>query len=137
MSLKAKFKTSSSLVNDGVWFDVCTNSDKTKCRVKLRRSGRGNKLWSIAFREHMKDVDSDTVTPEEDEIITAKIFAQANVADWEHFQPEDDGVELECTVENATAILVDPDWVDLLKDWQAKANGRDDYQEKRKAEAKN
>lgn len=137
MSLKSKFKTNSSLVNDGVWFDVCTNSDKTKCRVKLRRPGRGNSLWSKAYRKHTADRDMDLVTPEEDEIITATIFAEANVADWEHLQPEDDGKDLPFSVEAATKLLVDPDWVELLKSWQVNAQKLDRYQDAREADAKN
>jgi hypothetical protein len=144
MSLKSKFKTSATAVRDGVWFDVCENSDKTKCRVKLRRSGRGNPLWSSAFREHTKDQDMDAVSAVEDELITANIFAEANVADWEHFQPEDDGRDLEFSVENARTILTDPDWIELLKDWQTKAGSLAPYQSSpgepettRETEAKN
>jgi hypothetical protein len=137
MSLKGRFKTEAALVRDGVWFDVCENKDKTKCRVRLRRSGRGNPLWSVAFREHTRDRDMDAVTPEEDEVITANIFAEANVADWEHFQPNDDGIELLFSVENAKLILADPDWVSLLSDWQTKANSLAPFQAKREDEAKN
>jgi hypothetical protein len=130
LSLKSKFKVDATLARDGKWFDVCQNKDGSKCRVKLRRAGRGNPLWSVAFREHTKDHDMDMVTPEEDEVITANIFAEANVADWEHFQPEDDGVELPFSVENARSILADPDWVELLKDWQGKANSLSAFQSK-------
>lgn len=137
MSLKNKFKTSAAAVRDGVWFDVCENKDKTKCRVKLRRSGRGNPHWSAAFRAHTKDRDMDAVTPEEDEIITANIFAEANIVEWEHFQPEDDGIEVPFSVEEAKRYLTDPDWVELLKDWQTKAGSLAPFQEKREAEAGN
>jgi hypothetical protein len=144
MSLKGKFKTSTAAVRDGVWFDVTHNSDGSLCRVKLRRAGRGNPMWSIAFREHTKDRDMDAVTPEEDEIITANIFAEANVVDWEHFQPEDDGVELPFNVDNVKTILLDPDWIELLKDWQNKGNSLAPFQSdkgkpetKREKEAKN
>jgi hypothetical protein len=137
MSLKDRFKTSSALVRDGVWFDVVTNSDKTKCRVKLRRTGRGNPIWSRVFREQTADRDMDNVSPEEDEVITANVFAEANVVDWEHFQPDDDGNDLPFSVENARSILVDPDWVDLLKDWQTKAGSITAFQQKREGEAGN
>jgi hypothetical protein len=137
MSLKSKFKTSAAAVRDGVWFDVTQNSDGSKCRVKLRRAGRGNPLWSVSFREHTRDQDMEAVTPEEDEVITANIFAEANVADWEHFQPEDDGKDLKFTLDNVKKILTDPDWIELLKDWQSKANSLAPFQEKREAEAKN
>lgn len=128
MSLKSRFKTSAAAVRDGVWFDVTENSDGSKCRVKLRRAGRGNPLWSVSFRKHTQDRDMETITPEEDEIITANIFAEANVAEWEHMQPNDDGVELPFTIENARSLLTDPDWIELLKDWQSKANSLAPFQ---------
>ena len=137
MSLKTKFKTNSKLVREGTWFDVTENTDGTKCRVKLRRNGRGNPLWSVAFREHTKDRDMDSVTPAEDEVITANIFAEANVADWEYFQPEDDGVNVEFSVEAVREVLTNPDWVELLKDWQAKSASLEPFQQKREEEAKN
>lgn len=137
MSLKKKFKTDAKLARDGTWFDVTDNKDGTKCRVKLRRSGRGNPKWGVAFREHTKDHDMENVSPEQDEVITANIFAEANVADWEHMQPDDDGVELPFSTEAATTLLTDPDWVDLLKDWQSKAGSLTPFQGKREDEAKN
>lgn len=138
MSLKAKYKTNSKLVNEGVWFDVDKNADGSLCRVKLRRPGRGNKLWGIAFRKYTADKDMENITPEEDELLTAQIFAEANVADWENFQPEDDGVNVPFSVEKAAEILSDPDWISLLADWQNKANQITPFQkEKREKEAKN
>lgn len=135
--IKGKFKTSSALVREGVWFDVAENTDGSMCRVKLRRAGRGNPHWATAFRAHTADVDMENISPEEDEVITANVFAEANVVDWENFQPEDDGQNLEFSVENARAILTDPDWVELLKDWQTKANGITAFQQKREGEAGN
>ena len=135
--VKGKFKTSSALVREGVWFDVAENTDGSKCRVRLRRSGRGNPQWAVSFREHTKGLDMEAVSPEEDELITANVFAEANVVDWENFQPEDDGQNMPFSVENAKMILTDPDWVELLKDWQTKANGIAAFQQKREDEAGN
>jgi hypothetical protein len=137
MSLKGRFKTSSVLVREGVWFDVDENEDGTKCRVKLRRSGRANPFWGPAFRDHTAGKDMETIPPEEDELITANVFAEANVVEWEHFQPEDDGVELEFSMDNVKSILTDPDWVELLNDWQTKTRTITAYQQKREGEAGN
>lgn len=133
MSLKQKFKTSAALVEEGVWFDVTTNTDKTKCRVKLRRHGRGNKHWVTAFRDRTANRDMENVTVEEDESITADVFVEACVVDWEHFQPEDDGADVPFSKETALTILSDPDWIDLLKDWQTKANTLTAFQDKQDA----
>ncbi len=137
MSLSRKFKTNAKLVREGTWFDVTENSDGTKCRVRLRRSGRGNPKWGVAFREHTKDHDMANVSPEEDEVITAKIFAEGNVVEWEHMQPDDNGVELPFSIDAAADLLADPDWIDLLKDWQAKAGSLAPFQGKREDEVKN
>lgn len=137
MSLKSQFKTSSSLVSGGVWFDVTTNSDGSKCRVKLRRNGRGNKHWINSFRAHTAGKDMETITVEEDEAITAEVFAEANVVAWEHMQPNDDGNELDYSTENVKSLLLDPDWIELLKDWQIKSNSLSPFQEKQEGDAGN
>jgi hypothetical protein len=137
MSLKGKFKTDATMTKDGVWFDLADNSDGSKCRIKLRRHGRSNRDWVNAFRKHTADKDMETITAEEDEAITANTFAEACVVDWEHFQPEDDGVELPFSVENAVGIFLDPDWNDLLKECQTLAGTRSNFQKKLEGEAKN
>lgn len=137
MSVKSKYKTDSKRVQEGVWFDLDKNTDGSLCRVKLRRAGRGNPHWSKAMREHTANVDMETITPEEDEILTANVFAEANVVEWENFQPEDDGGNLEFNLDNVKMILTDPEWIDLLKDLQNKANGITSFQKKREGEAKN
>lgn len=139
MSLKSKFKSNATKIQEGVWFDVAPNKDGTLARVKLRRQGRSNRLWTAAFRERTKDLDMDKVTVEEDEIITADVFVDACVVDWEHLQLEDDGVELAFSEHAARDLLKDPDWNDLLKDWQAKAAGLAPFQDeaKKKADAGN
>ena len=139
MSLKKQFKSSASKIQEGVWFDVTTNSDGTKCRVKLRRQGRSNRLWVAAFRERTAGKDMEAVSVEEDEVITADVFVNACVVDWEHLQPEDDGEDLPFSLDAARELLKDPDWNDLLKDWQSKAAGLAPYQDeaKKKAEAGN
>lgn len=136
MSLKSKFKTDSTLVREGVWFDLEANSDGTPCRVKLRRTGRANPLWGPSFRDHTAGKDMENLSPEEDELITANVFAEANVADWEGFQPEDDGTVLEYSVDNVKSILTDPDWAEMLHDWQNKSRGIEAYQN-REVEAGN
>jgi hypothetical protein len=133
MSLKNRFKTSAALVEEGVWFDVTTNTDKSKCRVKLRRSGRGNKHWVSAFRERTAGLDPEAMSVEEDEAVTAQVFVDACVVDWEHMQPDDDGNELAFSKEAALTLLGDPEWVELLKDWQNKANNISGFQDKREA----
>jgi hypothetical protein len=137
MSLKGKFKTDAGLTKEGVFFPLATNSDGTECRIKLRRHGRSNRDWVNAFRKHTADKDMDNITAEEDEAITANVFAESCVMGWEHMQPEDDGVELPFSVENAVKLFLDPDWNDLLKECQTLAGQRSHFQAKMADEAKN
>lgn len=136
MSLK-KFRTSSKLVTEGAWFNITENSDKTKCRVKLRRSGRANRKWLVSMREHTADIDTDSLSPEEDAKLMATVFAESCVVDWEHLQPEDDGNNLAFSDDNAVNLLTDPEWIDLLSDWQTKAGAAANYKAAREAEAGN
>lgn len=136
MSLK-KFKTNPKLIEDGKWFTVTTNSDGSTCRVRLRRSGRANKRWLIKFREHTEGLDTDSLSPEDDAALMATVFAQACVAEWENMQPEDDGANLEFSEGNAVNLLTDPEWVDLLSDWQAKAGAAPNFRAHREGEAGN
>lgn len=136
MSLKSQFKTNTSLVNDGVWFDVCTNNDGSKCRVKLRRTGQANALWSAAWRKHAAD-DLGELTPDQDRAFMAEVYADAVVAGWENMQPEDDGVNVPFSRDAVVALLADPDWLELRNDWRAKADSLAPFQDKREDEAKN
>lgn len=137
MSLKTKFKTNADLAKGGVWFKLDPNSDGTVPEVLLRRSGRANPLWGVAFRENSKDRDVETLTPEEDTLVMATTFAQACVADWKHMQPDDDGKVVKFSTDAAVKLLTDPDWIDLLTDWQAKAGENSSYQKEREGDAKN
>ena len=138
MSLRAKYHTDSKLRNDGVWFDVAENSDGTKARVKLRRNGRGSHRWMKEFRRISKDKDIDSLSPEEDAELTAEVFARATVVTWENLQLDDDGKELKHSEEAAIELLKNPDWLDLLQDWQAKASDVSNFQKrKREKELKN
>jgi len=136
MSLKAKFKTNTSLVNDGVWFTVCTNTDGTTCRVKLRRTGQGNALWSLAWRNHQGD-DLVDLTPAQDAEFMAKVYADAVVAGWEHMQPNDDGKDWEFTKENVVKLLGNLDWLELKNDWREKADSLAPFQDPREDDVKN
>lgn len=130
MSLAKKYKINARLARDGVWVDICTNSDGSKCRVRLRRSGRGNPTWMAAYRARTANVDLDAVSPEEDEIITAEIFTEACVVDWEYMQPDDDGNNVPFSKGAALEMLSNPEWIELFKELQSKASSVADFQDK-------
>lgn len=136
MSLK-KLKSSPKLVSEGRWFDVTTNSDGSKCRVKLRRSGQANPKWLVAMREHTAGIDTDNLSPEEDAKLMASVFAEACVADWDNLQPEDDGNNVPFSVAAAVEFVTNPEWVDLLADWRDKASSAPNFRASREVEAGN
>lgn len=148
MSVKSKFKTNSSFVNDGVWFDVATNNDAvpasdgvrakqaTKCRIKLRRTGQGNSLWSLAWRKH-EDKDLTELTPDQDRQFMAKVYADAVVADWEHMQPYEDGQDVPFSTDAVVALLSDADWLDFRNWIRAQADSLVPFQDKREEDAGN
>lgn len=135
MSIK-KFKQDGSKANEGVWFDYPANADKTIPRVKLAREGRSNKKWLATFRDVTKDLDTDNLNAEEDFATGVEVFSKAVVLTWENIQPNDDGVNLEDTVEARIALLSDPDWTDFYTDLKDKANDRANFKAKETA-AKN
>ena len=135
MSIK-KFKQDGGKANEGVWFDYPANADGSIPRVKLAREGRSNKKWLAVFREVTKDLDTDNLSPEEDFGVGVEVFAKAVVLDWEHIQPNDDGVELANDLGARIALLSDPDWTDFYTDLKDKANKRENFANKEKA-AKN
>lgn len=156
MSLKSQFKTNSSLINDGVWFDVCINDDAkpgnlgnmghgdvgtagtpaTKCRVKLRRTGQGNALWSLAWRKRA-DISTDELTADQDREFMAEVYADAVVADWEHMQPYKDGEDVPFSREAVVKLLSNPDWLELRNKWREHADSLAPFQDPREEDAKN
>ena len=135
MSIK-KFKQDGKVANEGKWFDYPANKDNTIPRVKLAREGRSNKKWLATFRDVTKDLDTDNLSAEEDFGIGVEVFAKAVVLDWEHIQPNDDGVEVPFETGRVIALLSDPDWTDFYTDLKDKANKRENFAAKEKA-AKN
>lgn len=137
MSLKSRFKANTTLSNDGVWVPLGANTDKSECRIKLRRTGITNKLWSLAFRNRGEGLDLDNLPPEEDTLFMARVFHDAVVVDWENMQPEDDGSNWPHTEENVVKLLSDPDWHDFRMFIKGKADDLTTFQDAREADAKN
>jgi hypothetical protein len=131
-----KFKQNGASANDGVWFAFDANADNTIPRVKLAREGRSNKKWLATYRDTTKGVDTDELSTEADFAMGVEVFAKAVVLDWEHIQPNDDGVEVPFETSRVIALLSDPDWTDFYTDLKDKANDRKNFKAK-EAEAKN
>jgi hypothetical protein len=138
MSLKSQFKTDVNAARDGVWFNYPANPDGTVPRFKLRRAGPQNKDFQAAVREvnrHFTDevtgeVDIDALTGEEGTVKSREAFLRTVIADWDNFQPEEDGNSVAFSPEAAVSILGAPEWIDLVNDLTMKSNKGNNYRMK-------
>lgn len=145
MSLKTAFKTNAAVATEGVWFDYTENADGTTPGFKLARAGRQNKKYSIALRKMAEKqagragvANFDTLSSVESDKLALELIVDHVLLDWRNIQPEDDGVVLPFSRENALALLGNPDWADLLSDLEEKALNADNFREKvLQAQAKN
>lgn len=142
MSLASRFKTDVKSATEGVWFEYEPNTDGSKPRFKLKRAGQQNKKYQEAIRKLSKDfagangkVDLDRLTGDEGEEKTRHAFVAHVIADWENFQPEDDGNSVPYTQEAAMDILTKPEWADLFDDLALKATDTAHYAYKEREES--
>lgn len=113
MSIK-DFKISPEVAAEGLWVGFSANADGTIPAVKLARTSKANKKYwaamSKAQKDHRRQLQTDTLSAEQDAQITLNVFANTAVLDWRHIQPEDDGVELAFNIENVKSLLGNPEW---------------------------
>lgn len=108
MSLKSRFKSDSKSANDGVWFEFEANADGTLPAFKLARQSIQNKK----YRKALRDSQNKGRSPEMD-VLLMDLFLNTVLVDWRNLQPEDDGVVLEYSEENAKEFFKNEDWTDL------------------------
>lgn len=144
MSLKSAFKTNSAAANEGVWVDLTShpNKDGSIPGFLLARVSKQNKKYQAALREVTRDAGTTVeglpdITNIEDGKL-AEVFAKTVVLNWRNFQPEDDGVNLEYSTENAVSVFANSDWADLYDYLVSKAQAAATFREKAtEAAAKN
>ena len=143
MSLKSKFKTNSNSVTQGVWVEYkdSPNEDGSVPKFKVARQSGQNKNYSKALRTHSKKAKAkgklENMSDEESNLLLLNVFVDSILLGWENFQPNDDGVSLEFSALNATAIFGDPDWYDFYQEIQNAAEdistfNREDVEEEAK-----
>ena len=146
MSLKNQFKTDTALVTEGVWFDYKNSPNKDKTVPGFRLSRMNGKRYNAVMRKHTEpytnkatgEQDFSGLSDAEAESMTLDVFLDAVLVDWRNFQPEDDGVVLEFSKENAKLILGSEDWFDLYLDLQTKARDVANFRQRAiEADAKN
>lgn len=121
MSIKSQFKSDAAKVTNGVWISYEANTDGSIPRFLLARISISNPKYVKAVQDKAQKNGDKTLTIAEEEAQAVEDLADAVVLGWEHFQPNDDGVELTYSRENVIAVLGDPDWNDFKVDLRMKA----------------
>jgi hypothetical protein len=124
------FKTDSNKVADGVWFWYSKNSDGSVPGFLLSRSTRQNIRYAKAIREYQERYnvsDVHQLDEAEAERSMLELFVDSVLLSWQNVQPEDDGVELPYTRENALRLLGNSDWFDLYNDLTVKASKAENF----------
>lgn len=145
MSLKSQFKTDTTAARDGVWINYSPNSDGTVPGFRLARMSKQNKRYTAKMRDATKAhegddglVNFDNIPEAEAEALLLDVFVDTVLLEWRNVQPEDDGVVLEYSKENATKLLGSDDWADLYGDLSTKARKAATFRQKAlEAQAKN
>lgn len=152
MSLKSKFKLNSELMDNGVWFVLShadsLNKDGTAPSFKLRyadfaynikyaaaiRSGF-NKASKVDFEKENLDL-ADFENLNEAKVVQRKAFVNFILCDWKNFEPNDDGVKIDYSEENARLIFADgQDWDFLREELLTKCSEKNSFDEKEDEES--
>lgn len=137
-SLRESFKTDVEAVNKGITVELLANPNndegKTIPKFKLARYSHQNKEFAKLLRKiHdncMKKygvVSIDKLTPTQSAEMDLEIFLETVLKGWENFQPDEDGVNLEYSKENARRIFSDESWFDLYTRLQKEASEKDNF----------
>lgn len=122
MSLRSAFKTDNSKEAEGFWFEDTgvINADKTIPGFLLARASRSNPRFAKATeklgKKYKRQFDNDMVTGEFAETLNKALFLDTILLGWRNVQPDDDGVELPFSRENADKLFAElPDLYELLE----------------------
>lgn len=151
-SLRESFKTNINSANEGVIIALTENrnndavveigqdgeekivKEATYPSFKLSYYSKLNNEFAKVSRKINNDalkkygvVSFDKLTKEQKDEIALEVFVQAILKEWENFQPEKDGVNLEYSKENAKRIFGDPAWMKLYDYLADKAGDHDNY----------
>ena len=146
-SLASKFKTDSTIANEGVWFKLAQypNEDGTIPAFKMARIGAQNKAYAKAvkragekFVDADGEFDKDALTDEQQDELDLDVFVSTILLGWDNFQPNEDGKAVPYSAEKAREIFGNYDWIDLLRFLTKKAKEVTAWKAReRKADVKN
>ena len=99
-------------VTEGVWVTYPEpNDDGSEFRVQLAMLGSANinyaKRLNAIVRPVRRKMELGTLSEEEGRTLYRKAFIEQILLNWEHCQPDDDGIELPFSKDNAEQFLSD------------------------------
>lgn len=136
MSFKSKFKTSTKHANEGVIISYKgdANSDGSVPEFKVARLSSQNVQYLKKLRNFNEEIlkkygvtDPTKISVEQDKEFTLDLFIETVLIGWKNIQPEDDGVDMLFSKENAKKLLSDPDWTDLYIDLREQAGKQENF----------
>lgn len=138
-SIKDRFKTNSRLASEGVniRFSNLKNSDGTIPSFKITRSSGQNKKWLEDCRrinnKYLADkgvTELKDLSPEQVREINVISFCESVLVGWENFEPENDGVKLQYSKENAMKLFGNDDWRDFMDELTFQSNNIENFKAK-------
>ena len=121
-SLFKAFKTNQEAEIEGVWIEYGPNDDGTIPAFKLARISRNNKKYTKMLeketRPHRRAIELNTMSDEQAEAITTRVFVRSVLLDWRNVQNAE-GNTIAFTEQNAVALF--NELPDLYDDLNAKA----------------
>lgn len=141
MSLRKRFGTSKSLVEEGAWMEITENEDGTLCRLRVKRTNQQNTAFQKQLANHRKAYETDFYSERKIDQAQAsmiEILAETvivgweNVEDWETPAPtgpvQPPPVKLPYNKDNARRMLREfPDLANLVMEF---AQDLTNYQKK-------
>lgn len=135
MGLIKKYAANTELENGGVWFDFPDdpNKDGSIPGFLVGRYSRLNKAFrkhSSAMAEANRDaIEEKSLDEETDDRLGMELFIDGACFNWRNIQPNDDGVNMEFSRDNAVTLFGElaPHLLDVLR---VKANRAANYRTK-------
>lgn len=123
MTLRARFKSDVDKVVNGEWFEYPDdkNPDGSIPRFRLARMSYSNPKYAKALQAIADRNDTKKFTSEEDDQAGLEAFVDTVLLEWQNFQPETDGANLEYSRDAALKTFANAAWYDLKVDLRFKA----------------
>lgn len=103
-NLDKMFKTEKSLEADGIWFDISETTGFKLKRFGGHNNPRVKELMNRLYKPYARMIENNTLAPEKETEITARIFIMTSMTDWKGV--EIDGKEVPFSVEEAVKLMI-------------------------------